>query len=178
LQHTIEGGYKLDISKKTCFEQARCLFHSNYWRSLLLKYTEELIMATITNANLILTELPGFPRKVEIKVTYNVNFSACERTLSPNLNFRETIKIVGVDLLPPIEQGLLDILPVQDITVPPSGSLTVSRTRTALALRNLLNEDPAPLDPADEIRCKINIAYVAASTPVASASADRQLLDI
>ena len=127
-------------------------------------------MPTITNAKLILTKLSGLPEKVEIKVTYNAVFSDCERTLSPNLKFRETIKIVGVDLLPPIEQGLLDILPAQDITVPSSGSLTVSRTRTALALRTLLQEDPGP-DP-DEIRCKISIAYVGASTPVVSASAN------
>lgn len=127
-------------------------------------------MPTITNAKLILTKLSGLPEKVEIKVTYNAVFSDCERTLSPNLKFRETIKIVGVDILPPIEQGLLDILPAQDITVPSSGSLTVSRTRTALALRTLLQEDPGP-DP-DEIRCKISIAYVGASTPVVSASAN------
>ena len=127
-------------------------------------------MPTITNAKLILTKLSGLPEKVEIKVTYNAVFSDCERTLSPNLKFRETIKIVGVDILPPIEQGLLDILPAQDITVPSLGSLTVSRTRTALALRTLLQEDPGP-DP-DEIRYKISIAYVGASTPVVSASAD------
>lgn len=127
-------------------------------------------MPTITNAKLILTKLSGLPEKVEIKVTYNAVFSDCERTLSPNLKFRETIKIVGVDILPPIEQGLLDILPAQDITVPSLGSLTVSRTRTALALRTLLQEDPGP-DP-DEIRCKISIAYVGASTPVVSASAN------
>ena len=127
-------------------------------------------MPTITNAKLILTKLSGLPEKVEIKVTYNAVFSDCERTLSPNLKFRETIKIVGVDILPPIEQGLLDILPAQDITVPSLGSLTVSRTRTALALRTLLQEDPGP--DSDEIRCKISIAYVGASTPVVSASAD------
>ena len=128
-------------------------------------------MPTITNAKLILTKLSGLPEKVEIKVTYNAVFSDCERTLSPNLKFRETIKIVGVDLLPPIEQGLLDVLPVQEIPVTTgAGSLTVSRTRTALALRTLLQEDPGP-DP-DEIRCKISIAYVGASTPVVSASAD------
>ena len=128
-------------------------------------------MPTITNAKLILTKLSGLPEKVEIKVTYNAVFSDCERTLSPNLKFRETIKIVGVDILPPIEQGLLDVLPVQEIPVTTgAGSLTVSRTRTALALRTLLQEDPGP-DP-DEIRCKISIAYVGASTPVVSASAN------
>ena len=128
-------------------------------------------MPTITNAKLILTKRSGLPEKVEIKVTYDAVFSDCERTLSPNLKFRETIKIVGVDILPPIEQGLLDILPVQEIPVTGgSGSLTVPRTRTGLALRSLLQEDPGP--DADEIRCKISIAYVGASTPVVSASAD------
>ena len=131
-------------------------------------------MPTITNAKLTLTKRSGPPEKVEIKVTYNAVFSDCERTLSPNLKFRETIKIVGVDLLPPIEQGLLDVLPVQEIPVTTgAGSLTVSRTRTALALRTLLQEDPGP--DSDEIRCKISIAYVGASTPVVSASADASL---
>ena len=132
-------------------------------------------MPTITNAKLTLTKRSGPPEKVEIKVTYNAVFSDFERTLSPNLKFRETIKIVGVDILPPIEQSLLDVLPVQEIPVTTgAGSLTVSRTRTALALRTLLQEDPGPAD-ADEIRCKISIAYVGASTPVVSASADASL---
>jgi hypothetical protein len=136
-------------------------------------------MATITGAQLILSNpftdpLDGL-RKVTITVKYNAVFSECERTLSTNLKFRETIKIVGVDLLPPIEQGLLNILPVQDITVTSgSGPLTVSRTRTAVALRSLLQEDLSQSDP-DEIRCKINITYVAASTPVVSASANALL---
>jgi hypothetical protein len=130
-------------------------------------------MPTITNPNLTLSEFidTDGKHKVTIQVTYNAVFSQCERSLSPNLKFRETIKIVGVDFSPPSEQGLLDILPVQEIPViAGSGSFTVQRTRTGLALRSLLQEDPGP-DP-DDIRCKISIAYVGASTPVVSASAN------
>lgn len=137
-------------------------------------------MATITGAQLILSTPFTDPvdglRKVNITVKYNAVFNECERSLSPNLKFRETIQIVGVDILPPIEQGLLNILPVQDIPVTVGlGSLTVPRIRNAVALRSLLQEDASLSDP-DEIRCKINIAYVAASTPVVSASADKLLV--
>ncbi len=135
-------------------------------------------MATITGAQLILSTPFTDPvdglLKVNITVKYNAVFNECERSLSPNLKFRETIQIVGVDFVPPSEQFLMNILPVQDITVTVGlGSLTVPRIRNAVALRSLLQEDTGiPPANADEIRCKINITYVAASTPVASAPAD------
>ena len=139
-------------------------------------------MATITGEQLILsTPFTGGDglRKVNITVKYNAVFNECERSLSPNLKFRETIKIVGVDFVPPappVEQGLLNILPVQDIPVTVGlGPLTVPRVRNAVALRSLLQEDLS-LSDDDEIRCKISIAYVGASTPVVSASADKLLV--
>ncbi|MGL5065691.1 MAG: hypothetical protein ACRC62_37450 [Microcoleus sp.] len=137
-------------------------------------------MATITGANLTLSlpfdDIVDGQRKVTITVKYNAVFTECERTLSPNLKFQENIQIVGVDLIPPTEQFLMNIFPVQDIPVTTgSGPLTVLRVRTALALRSLLQEDPSLFND-DEIRCKINISYVGASTPVASASADKTLI--
>jgi hypothetical protein len=123
-------------------------------------------MATITNAQLIVTPIVGIPAKVTIQVTYDVTFSPAERNLTTppfEWKFLETIQVTGVELpFGTTGEILIDkFLPVQAIPVT-STSGTFSRMRTALALRSLLQEDPTPGDN-DEIRCNIQILPVCAS---------------
>ena len=135
-------------------------------------------MAAINNATLTLNPIVGSsPPKVNIQVKYDAVFNASERNQQPHLRFLETIQIVGVDSIFGVESEEIlieKVLPTQEIPVTAgSGSLTVPRTRTVLALRSLLQEDPGP--NADEIRCNIQIAYVVATATAASASANKVL---
>ena len=103
---------------------------------------------------------------VRVRVTYNVTFTAFERSLAGlGMTFFERISTLGVDPPGSTTGTVLVEFPVQFIPVPPgAGPISIARNREIVVTRTQLDEDPSvivgPDFDADEIRCRIQIQSV------------------
>jgi hypothetical protein len=113
-------------------------------------------MASIGPINLDVTLDGG--SDVNLDGTWTINFDGFDQ--SSNLAYTEIVRLIGddTDVSGDVNDGLDDKLhQLRSQTVRANGSATQSRSLTTTLAASLLNEDPSPVAPKDELRLVVEL---------------------